>query len=42
VHVYRSGRLVVKWDLDHKKPMKGQAPRQVRKLIEQLEREGRL
>jgi uncharacterized protein DUF4160 len=42
VHVYRSGRLVVKWDLDHKKPMKGQAPRQVRKLIDQLEREGRL
>jgi hypothetical protein len=42
VHVYRNGRLVVKWDLDHKKPMKGQASRRLRMLIEELEREGRL
>jgi hypothetical protein len=42
VHVYRNGRLVVKWDLDNKQPMKGQAPKRVRKLIETLEREGRL
>jgi hypothetical protein len=37
---------VVKWDLDHGVPMKGQAPRRVRTLIEtlieELEREGRL
>src|ERR1041384_1806448 len=25
VHVYREGRLVVKWDLDNWKPMKGDA-----------------
>lgn len=42
VHVYRNGRLVVKWDLDHKKPMRGQTTRQVRKLIEKLESEGLL
>ena len=36
VHVYREGRLVVKWDLDHKKPMKGKATGRVRKLIEDL------
>jgi len=42
VHVYRNGRLVVKWDLDNKQPMKGQAPRRVLKLIEELEDEGRL
>jgi hypothetical protein len=33
VHVYRDGRLVVKWDLDNRKPMKGHAPRRVLQLI---------
>jgi len=42
VHVYRNGKLVVKWDLDHKKAMKGQASRRVQELIGTLEREGRL
>jgi hypothetical protein len=42
VHVYRDGRLVVKWDLDNRQPMKGRAPRRLFKLIEALEREGRL
>lgn len=42
VHVYRGGKLVVKWDLDNKKPMKGKAPRRVRELIEALESEGLL
>lgn len=42
VHVYRNGRLVVKWDLDNQQPMKGYAPRRVLNLIEELEREGRL
>ena len=27
VHVYRDGRLVVKWDLDNQKAMKGTATR---------------
>lgn len=40
VHAYRNGRLVVKWDLDNKLPMKGNASRRVRKLIEELESEG--
>jgi len=40
VHVYRDGKLVVKWDLDNKKPMKGKASRRVLELIELLEGEG--
>ena len=42
VHVYRDGRLLVKWDLDHGKAMKGQATRRIRELIEELEAEGLL
>jgi len=42
VHVYRNGALIVKWDLDNRKPMKGRATRRVRVLIEQLESEGLL
>jgi hypothetical protein len=42
VHVYRKGRLIVKWDLDNKKPMRGKAARKILRLIEQLEDEGRL
>ena len=39
VHVYRDGKLVVKWDLDNEKPMRGSASRRVIKLIEQLTQE---
>ena len=39
VHVYRDGKLVLKWDLDHKKPMKGKVIRRVLELIEELESE---
>ncbi|MCK5688992.1 DUF4160 domain-containing protein [Myxococcota bacterium] len=42
VHVYRDGKLVVKWDLDHGKPMQGNAARRVIELIEELESEGLL
>jgi hypothetical protein len=42
VHVYRAGRLVVKWDLDTQKPMKGAATHRILKLIAQLESEGAL
>jgi hypothetical protein len=42
VHVYRDGNLIVKWDLDNRKPMMGKATRRVLLLIEQLESEGAL
>ena len=42
VHVYRDGRLVVKWDLDGKQPMKGRANRRVLEIIAELEAEGEL
>ncbi len=42
VHIYRHQRLVVKWDLDNQKPMKGSASRRVLKLIQELESEGSL
>lgn len=42
VHVYRDGRLVVIWDLDNMKSMKGVAPRRVIALITMLESEGTL
>lgn len=42
VHVYRDGKLVVKWDLDNKMPMKGEASRRVVDLINELESEGLL
>jgi len=42
VHVYRDGKLVVKWDLDNHKAMKGRAPKRAIELIEELESEGLL
>jgi hypothetical protein len=42
VHVYRDGKLVVKWDLDNKLAMKGKASRRVLELIAELEAEGLL
>ena len=42
VHVYRDGKLIVKWDLDDHKTMKGHAPKRVLDLIEKLESEGLL
>jgi hypothetical protein len=42
VHVYRNGRLVLKWDLDNRKAMKGKASRRVLKLVKDLELEGLL
>lgn len=42
VHVYRDDELVVKWDLDNMKPMKGRATRRVIDLIVQLNTEGSL
>jgi len=42
VHVYREGKLIVKWDLDNEKPMKGVASAEVRRLIRALQSEGRV
>ena len=42
VHVYRRGRLVVKWDLDNGRPMRGAASKRVEQLIRQLHAEGRI
>ena len=37
VHVYRDGELVVKWDLESSKPMKGKATRRILRLVDELE-----
>ena len=42
VHVYRDGKLVVKWDLDNRMPMVGEANRRILSLIDELEAEGLL
>lgn len=42
VHVYRDGTLIVKWDLDNWKPMKGAATSRILGLIAELEAEGLL
>ena len=42
VHVYREGRLVVKWDLESRRTMKGKPSAHVIKIIADLQREGRL
>jgi len=42
VHVYRNGKLVVKWDLDSRQPMKGQASARIQRLLSELVEEGRL
>ncbi|MBM3301967.1 MAG: hypothetical protein FJY85_18690 [Deltaproteobacteria bacterium] len=40
VHVYREGKLVLKWDLENQKPMAGQPSRKVLEFIHQLDAEG--
>ena len=42
VHVYKDGKLVVKWDLENRIAMKGKANSRILKLIADLEQEGRL
>lgn len=42
VHVYRGGRLVLKWDLDNEKAMQGKPTRRVLDLIRELRTEGLL
>jgi len=40
VHVYKDGKLIVKWNLDDRMPMKGRPTARVLQLIELLETEG--
>ena len=42
VHVYEDNRLIVKWDLEHGCPLEGSASRRIRKLIAELQAEGKL
>lgn len=42
VHVYRDGKLMLKWDLENQTAMKGTASRRVRRLIAELQAEGML
>jgi hypothetical protein len=42
VHVYFDGKLVVQWDLENAKPMKGRSSRRVLELIHELQEEGKL
>lgn len=40
VHVYRDGKLVVKWDLESGVAMKGHADASVRRVLRKLVEEG--
>jgi hypothetical protein len=42
VHVYRDGRLVLKWNLDESVPMKGNPDARLVQLIARLKKEGAL
>jgi hypothetical protein len=42
VHVYRDGKLVVKWDLENDVAMKGEATRKIVGLLRELQAEGQL
>ena len=42
VHVYRDGKLVVKWDLDNWQLMKGKASNRVLRLLRELADEGQV
>ena len=42
VHVYRNGKLIVKWNLDSRVPMWGDAPLKLFATIRHLEAEGLL
>ena len=42
VHVYRDGKLVVKWDLDNWQAMKGRASARVERLLGELVEEEKL
>lgn len=42
VHIYRDGKLVLKWDLENGVAMKGTPTRKILRLIRELRNEGLL
>jgi len=42
VHVYRDGRMVLKWDLENRKEMEGRSTRRLLEVIQELVKEGLL
>jgi hypothetical protein len=42
VHVFRDGKAVARWDLEHGHLMDGETSRRIRELIGALRREGLL
>jgi protein-tyrosine phosphatase len=42
VHVYKDGKLIVKWNLEDQVAMQGEATRRVMRLLEELAQEGKL
>jgi hypothetical protein len=42
VHVYRDGRLIVKWNLEADVPLKGRANARILSLLRELGEEGLL
>ena len=42
VHICKDGKQVVKWDLDEEREIEGKAGKRVRRLIEELKREGKI
>ncbi len=42
VHVYRDDKLVLKWDLENRLAMRGEATHRIIALIDELEAEGAL
>ena len=42
VHVFRDGRLILKWNLEKNLPMEGRASARLLALIRELRQEGRL
>jgi hypothetical protein len=42
VHVYRDGKLIVKWDLENWQPMQGQTTARIAKILKELVEEGLL
>lgn len=42
IHVYRDGKLIVKWDLENGLAMKGTPTRRILRLIRDLQAEGLL
>lgn len=42
VHVYRNGKLIVKYDLDEEKIMKGKTSKRIFKIIKRLKKERKI